>query len=140
MTIKAKDWNIDHIRYHIRNTLPLSEHFGLEIEEVNREKCILSISKTDFSLRSGGGVAGPILFAAADVASYALIISARHDPNAVTVNNNINFLRRAATLPLFAQTTFLRIGQKLATTETRIFADEALSHLIATAISTWAFS
>lgn len=140
MTHKAKDWKIDHIQDHISNTLPLSRHFGLQIEEVNPEKCMLSISKTDFSLRSGGGVAGPILFAAADVSSYALIISARSDPNAVTVNNNINFLRRASMLPVFAQTTFLKMGQKLATTETRVFMNESPSHLIAIAISTWAFS
>ena len=65
-------------------------------------------------------MAGPVLFALADVVTYALILAARHDPDAVTVDLTINFLRAARVLPLLAEAVPLRAGRRLFTAEVRI--------------------
>ena len=89
--------------------------------------------------RPGGSVAGPVQFALADVATYALILAARCDAAAVTVDLTINFLRPAMTLPLVAVATALRAGRRLFTAEVRI-TEEATGRLISQATTTYALS
>jgi uncharacterized protein (TIGR00369 family) len=84
-------------------------------------------------------VAGPVQFALADVAAYALILADRHDAAAVTVDLTIHFLRPAMLLPLVALATPLRAGRRLFTAEVRI-AEEATGRLIAHATTTYALT
>ena len=89
--------------------------------------------------RPGGSVAGPVQFALADVAIYALILAAKHDPAAVTVDLTINFLRPAMTIPLVATATPLRSGRRLFTAEVRIM-EETTTRLAALATGTYSLS
>ena len=93
----------------------------------------------DLVTRPGGSVAGPIQFALADVAAYALILATRHDEAAVTVDLTINFLRPAMTLPLIAVATTLRAGRRLFTAEARI-TEEPTGRLVSQATTTYALS
>ena len=56
-------------------------------------------------MRPGGSISGPVQFALADVATYALILAARGDASAATVDMTINFLRPAMKFPLIAEAT-----------------------------------
>ncbi len=85
-------------------------------------------------------MAGPVLFAAADVGNYALILAARGDPAAATIDTAIHFLRPATVLPLLARTIPMRIGRRLSVMETVIFEESAPERLLVRATSTWALS
>lgn len=89
--------------------------------------------------RPGGSIAGPVQFALADVAAYALILADRHDEAAVTVDLTIKFLRAARLLPLVAVATPLRASRRLYTAEVRI-TGEAGGRLISHATTTYALA
>jgi uncharacterized protein (TIGR00369 family) len=88
-------------------------------------------------LRPGGTVAGPVMMAAADAASYAAILATVGIvPLAVTTSLHIHFLRRpAADRAILAEASILKLGQKLVVTEMRITsegADDLVAHATAT--------
>lgn len=82
---------------------------------------------------------GPVQFALADVATYALILCDRRDEAAVTVDLTINFLRPALHLPLLAVAAPLRAGRRLYTAEVRI-TEEVSGRLMSHATTTYALS
>src|ERR1039458_7539563 len=106
----AIEWTLEHIRQHIAEGLPLVPLFNLEVIEATASRGRLRLNAGEHVSRPGGNVAGPVLFALADVVTYALILAARHDPDAVTVDLTINFLRPARNLPLLAEAVPLRAG------------------------------
>jgi uncharacterized protein (TIGR00369 family) len=87
------------------------------------------------SLAPGGSVAGPVQFALADVATYALILAACGNEAAVTVDLTINFLRPALILPLVAVATALRAGRRLFTAQVHV-TEEATGRLMSHATTT----
>jgi uncharacterized protein (TIGR00369 family) len=91
------------------------------------------------SLAPGGSVAGPVQFALADVATYALILAVKRDEAAGTVDMTIKFLRPAMTLPLIAIVSTLRAGRRLCTAEVRI-TEDASGRLMSHASTTYALS
>jgi uncharacterized protein (TIGR00369 family) len=103
-----KLWTLDRIRKHIELGLPLVPLFNIDVIEASAERGAVRLREGQHVTRPGGSVAGPIQFALADVATYALILAARRDEAAVTVDLTINFLRPAMTLPLVAVATTLR--------------------------------
>ena len=133
------DWTLEHIRQHIADGLPLVPLFNLEVVEATAFRGRLRLNAGEHVSRPGGAVAGPVLFALADVVTYALILAARHDPDAVTVDLTINFLRPARRLPLLAEAVPLRAGRRLFTAEVRI-AEESGGELVAQATTTWSLS
>jgi uncharacterized protein (TIGR00369 family) len=133
------DWTLEHIRQHIADGLPLVPLFNLEVVEATAIRGRLRLNAGEHVSRPGGAVAGPVLFALADVVTYALILAARHDPDAVTVDLTINFLRPARRLPLLAEAVPLRAGRRLFTAEVRI-AEESGGELVAQATTTWSLS
>lgn len=136
---QATDWTLEHIRRHIEEGLPLVPLFNLEVIEATPARGLLRLNEGIHVTRPGGSVAGPIQFALADVATYALILAVRHDPAAVTVDMTINFLRPAMVLPLLAEARALRAGRRLFTAEVRI-SEEASGKLVAQATTTYALS
>jgi uncharacterized protein (TIGR00369 family) len=132
-------WTLDHIRRHIEQGLPLVPLFNIDVIEATPERGAVRLREGQYVTRPGGSVAGPVQFALADVAAYALILSARRDEAAVTVDLTINFLRPAMILPLIAVATPLRAGRRLFTAEVRII-EEATERLIAHATTTYALS
>ena len=132
-------WTLDHIRLHIEQGLPLVPLFNIDVIEASKERGTVRLREGEHVTRPGGSIAGPVQFALADVATYALILAARHDEGAVTVDMTINFLRPAMTLPLVAVATTLRAGRRLYTAEVRII-EEATDRLISHATTTYALT
>ncbi len=134
------DWTLARIGDHIAAGLPLTGLFGLVLLSADTERARLRIDAGPQVLRPGGIVAGPILFAAADVVTYALILARTGDPAAVTVDLSINFLRAGRTLPLIAEAVTLRAGRRLFSATVSIFEQHDESRLIAHATTNWALS
>ena len=132
-------WTLDHIRKHIEEGLPLVPLFNIDVIEASPQRGAVRLREGEHVTRPGGSVAGPIQFALADVATYALILAARRDAAAVTVDLTINFLRPAMILPLIAVATPLRGGRRLFTAEVRI-TEDFTGRLISHATTTYALS
>jgi uncharacterized protein (TIGR00369 family) len=134
------EWTLEHIRQHIAEGLPLVPLFNLEVVEATAVRGRLRLNAGEHVSRPGGSIAGPVLFALADVVTYVLILAARHDPDAVTVDLTINFLRAARALPLLAEAVPLRGGRRLFTAEVRITEADGTGALVAQATTTWSLS
>lgn len=139
MENQSEGWSIERASAHIDEHLPVAGMFGITIKALTSEFCDVEIKDHPGILRPGGSVAGPVLFAAADVGTYAIILAARGDPTAVTIDTVIHFLRPAVGTPLLARTTPTRLGRRLAIAETVIFEEASPERLLTRATSTWAF-
>jgi uncharacterized protein (TIGR00369 family) len=87
-------------------------------------------------LRPGGTISGPAMFALADIAMYAAVLSAI-GPRAlaVTTNLNINFLRRPEPRDMIAEARILKLGRRLAVGEIALHSEgqeELAAHATAT--------
>jgi uncharacterized protein (TIGR00369 family) len=87
-------------------------------------------------LRPGGTISGPSMFALADLAMYAAVLSAIGPVAlALTVNLNINFLRRPAPAPMTGKARLHKLGSRLAYGEVTLYsegADDAVAHATST--------
>ncbi|HTC10458.1 MAG TPA: PaaI family thioesterase [Acetobacteraceae bacterium] len=133
-------WTLAHIQQHIAAGLPLAQLFNMAVVEATPARARLRLNEGAHVTRPGGSVAGPVLFALADVVTYALILAARHDPDAVTVDLTINFLRAARVLPLLAEAVPLRGGRRLFTAEVRISEADGAGAMVAQATTTWSLA
>ena len=132
-------WTLDHIRRHIEQGLPLVPLFNIDVIEASAARGAVRLRDNPHVTRPGGSIAGPVQFALADVATYALILADRRDEAAVTVDMTINFLRPALRLPLLAVATPLRAGRRLYTAEVRI-TEEGSGRLMSQASTNYALS
>jgi uncharacterized protein (TIGR00369 family) len=133
-------WTLERIRAHLGDTLPVAALFGVELRAADASHAEVRVLGGAQATRFGGTVAGPALFAAADVVSYALLLAARGDPGATTVDMAIHFLRPAERFPLVARATPLRLGRRLATLDVRLFEEGAPERPLVQATATFAFS
>lgn len=88
-------------------------------------------------LRPGGTVAGPVLFAVADVALYVAILGEIGIvPLAVTTSMNINFLKKpSADADVIGVCTLMKVGRSLIIGEVSIYSagsDEPVAHAVGT--------
>jgi uncharacterized protein (TIGR00369 family) len=107
------------------------------IERADGETCLLRQRYSERMLRPGGTISGPTLMALADCAMYAMILSAIGPVGlAVTINLNINFLRKGpAGQDVLAAAKILKLGKRLAVGEvTLLSADlpDPIAHVTAT--------
>src|SRR6266403_382194 len=90
----------------------------------------------ELSVRPGGTISGPTMMALADFAMYVAVLAAIGPvPLAVTINLNINFLRKAAPRDLLAEARLLKLGKRLATGEVTICSQgetEPVAHVTST--------
>ncbi|MDO5622443.1 MAG: PaaI family thioesterase [Paracoccus sp. (in: a-proteobacteria)] len=89
---------------------------GFTVAEVTPDGVRMRLAVDNGSLRPGGTVSGPAMFALADVAVYCAILS-RIGPVAlaVTTNASIDFMRKpAAGVALIADCRLLKLGRALA--------------------------
>ena len=100
----------------LRDNDAAARFLGVEIDAVTPGRARARMTVTSEMLNGHGMAHGGLVFALADAASYALILAARRDEAAVTVDLTINFLRPAMTLPVAVATT-LRAGRRLFTAE-----------------------
>jgi uncharacterized protein (TIGR00369 family) len=132
-------WTLARIREHVAEGLPLAALFNIDVIEATAERGAVRLRAGEHATRPGGSIAGPVQFALADLAAYALILADRRDIHAVTVDLTINFLRPAMHLPLVAVALPLRAGRRLYTAEIRI-SEEATGRLVSHASTTYAMS
>jgi uncharacterized protein (TIGR00369 family) len=87
-------------------------------------------------LRPGGTLSGPTMMSLADMAMYALVLSAIGKvPLAVTTNLSINFLRKPQPADLIAEGRMLKLGKALAVGEVIIRSegsDDVVAHAVVT--------
>ena len=76
--------------------------------------CTVRLNATEKHLRPGGTVSGPCLFTLADIGGYACVLShAGPDALSVTVNLDINFMRKAEAGPIDGHCRILKLGRSL---------------------------
>jgi uncharacterized protein (TIGR00369 family) len=91
---------------------------GLTIEAVWDGGCRVRQAFNELSIRPGGTISGPTMMALADFAMYVAVLAGIGPvPLAVTINLNINFLRKPGPRDLLAEARLLRLGKRLATGE-----------------------
>ena len=109
---------------------------GLAIEAGWERGCRVRQAFRQRSVRPGGTISGPTMMALADFAMYVAVLAAIGPvPLAVTINLNINFLRKAAPRDLLAETRLLKLGKRLATGEVTICSQgetEPVAHATST--------
>lgn len=109
---------------------------GLAIETVWEGGCRVRQAFRHLSVRPGGTISGPTMMALADFAMYVAVLAAIGPvPLAVTINLNINFLRRPALRDLVAEARLLKLGKRLATGEVTIYSDsesQPVAHVTST--------
>jgi len=94
------------------------------IESADGTTCLLRQRYSDQMLRPGGTVSGPTLMALADCAMYVVLLAAIGPVSlAVTVNLNINFLRKGAPgQDVLAAARLLKLGKRLAVGEINLLS------------------
>ena len=109
---------------------------GLAIEAVWERGCRVRQAFRQRSVRPGGTISGPTMMALADFAMYVAVLAAIGPvPLAVTINLNINFLRKAEPRDLLAEARLLKLGKRLATGEVTICSQgetEPVAHVTST--------
>src|SRR5262245_22536456 len=109
---------------------------GLSIEAVGQRGCRVRQAFHEFWLRPGGIISGPTMMALADFAMYVAVLATIGPvPLAVTINLNINFLRKAGPRDLVAEARLLKLGKRIATGEVTIYSDgdrETVAHVTST--------
>ena len=109
---------------------------GLAIEAVWEGGCRVRQAFRQRSVRPGVTISGPTMMALADFAMYVAVLAAIGPvPLAVTINLNINFLRKAAPRDLLAEARLLKLGKRLATGEVTICSQgetEPVAHVTST--------
>lgn len=99
----------------LRDGLPSGAAMPFEVVTLDHGRVELRLKPDHEDTRPGGTIAGPVLFALADLALYAAVMSVVGEiPLAVTTDATIHFLRRPRPLPLIARGRILKHGRRLA--------------------------
>jgi len=106
------------------------------IEDTGPHSARLRMLYDERLLRPGGTISGPAMFELADLAMYAAVLAAIGPvPLAVTINLNINFMRKPARCDMIADCRLLKLGKALAVGEVALRSDgeeELAAHATAT--------
>ncbi|MFN0042973.1 MAG: PaaI family thioesterase [Alphaproteobacteria bacterium] len=106
--------SLAEFRSLVEAELPLVRIFGMAVESLDRGRAVLTLAGGEGAMRPGGTMAGPLLFALADVTLYAVTLSiVGHVPLAVTTNLNINFLNKPGLGLVRAEGRVLKAGKRL---------------------------
>ena len=113
-----------------------NETSGVAIEAVWDGGCRVRQAFRAEHLRPGGTISGPTMMALADFAMYVAILAVIGPvPLAVTINLNINFLRKPRQDDLVAEARLLKLGRRLATGEVTIRSageEDPVAHVTST--------
>lgn len=109
---------------------------GLTIEAVEHGRARVRQAYSEKFIRPGGTISGPTMMMLADFALYLAVLSAIGPVAlAVTINFNINFLRRPAQRDILADARILKLGKRLAVMEVNLYSDgeaEPIAHVTST--------
>lgn len=107
------------------------------VVDVRPGGCAVRLEATEKHLRPGNTVSGPSLFTLADIGGYACALSHLGPVAlAVTVNLNINFMRKAGAGPIDCDCRILKLGRALMVFECDMIAGPD-RHLVAHATGTY---
>jgi uncharacterized protein (TIGR00369 family) len=103
------------------------------VDAIGERTATVRLKIDEQHLRPGGTVSGPTLMALADTATYVVILAEIGIvPLAVTTNLNISFMRKpAADRDLIATAMLLKLGQRLAVAEVKLYSEgseDVLAH------------
>ncbi len=114
--------SLAEFRALVEAELPLVRIFGIAVEDLGRGRAVLTLAGGEGAMRPGGTMAGPLLFALADVTLYAVTLSiVGRVPLAVTTNLTINFLNKPGLGLVRAEGRVLKAGKRLIVGECSIF-------------------
>lgn len=106
------------------------------VERVGHNTATVRLDADESHLRPGGTVSGPAMMALADVAVYVALLGQIGPVSlAVTTNLSINFLRKPAPGPMFADARLIKLGKRLAVGEVGLRGpgrDDLVAHCVAT--------
>ncbi|MGE3989196.1 PaaI family thioesterase [Pseudorhodoplanes sp.] len=109
---------------------------GLSIETVEHGRARVRLAYSERFIRPGGTISGPTMMMLADFALYLAVLSAIGPVAlAVTINFNINFLRRPEQRDLIADASMLKLGKRLAVMEVTLCSDgsdDPIAHVTST--------
>ena len=109
---------------------------GLSIEKVEFGDIRVRKAFHEKTIRPGGTISGPTMMELADFAMYVAVFSAiGPQPLAVTINLNINFLRKPAQADLLADAKLMKVGKRLAVGDVWLYSDgeaEPVAHVTST--------
>lgn len=109
---------------------------GLTLEKVWHGGARVRQAYSDRFIRPGGTISGPTMMMLADFSLFVAVLSAIGPVAlAVTINLNINFLRRPAPRDIVAEAKILKLGKRLAVLDVHIFSDgenEPVAHVTST--------
>ncbi|MES0874817.1 PaaI family thioesterase [Sinimarinibacterium thermocellulolyticum] len=92
----------------------------------------IRLAYSERMLRPGGVISGPTLFAAADTAMFALVLShLGPELMAVTANVNMNFLDKAAPGDVLGEARLLKLGRRLVVMEVRLYTSADPARVVA---------
>ena len=132
---KKSAMSVDELHRFLATEFPQVFHAdsGLTIEEVWHGGGRVRQAYQAQFIRPGGTISGPTMMALADFAMYVgVLASIGPRPLAVTINLNINFLRKPAARDLIAECRLLKLGKRLAVGEVTIRSDgtdEPVAHV-----------
>ncbi len=128
----------DDLEHFLSREFPQAFHpeSGILIEHVEHGGCRVRLAYHARHIRPGGTISGPAMMMLADFALYVAVLSAIGPVAlAVTINLNINFLRRPAQRDILAEARILKLGKRLAVMEVHMFSDgmdEPIAHVTST--------
>jgi uncharacterized protein (TIGR00369 family) len=134
----AAKMTVAELEVFLRDEFPQAFAGGdIGIESADGEACLLRQRYSDAMLRPGGTISGPTLMALADFAMYVVLLSAIGPVGlAVTINLNINFLRKGeAGQDVLAVAKILKLGKRLAVGEVTLLSGtspDPIAHVTAT--------
>ena len=109
---------------------------GLSIETVEHGRARVRLAYNEKFVRPGGTISGPTMMMLADFALYLAVLSAIGPVAlAVTINFNINFLRRPEQRDIIADARIMKLGKRLAVMDVMLFSDgvdEPIAHVTST--------
>ena len=127
---------IDEFKAIMQESLPFAVMMGAEVVELGEGRAVFRLPYRADWLRPGGTISGPMLMGLADLAMYAVVLSAVGRVElAVTTNLNINFLRKPAAVDVIAEARMLKLGKRLAVGEVELFSEgdpDMVAHVTAT--------
>jgi uncharacterized protein (TIGR00369 family) len=121
----------------IRGGLPTAA--AVSVEAVGPGMARVRLPYSERMLRPSGVISGPTLFAAADTAMYALVLS-HVGPQlmAVTANFSMNFLNKAAPGDVRAQAQLLKLGRRLVVMDVRLWTGDDAQRIAAQVTGSYA--
>jgi uncharacterized protein (TIGR00369 family) len=125
-------------RQVLREGMPSGAALPFEVVTLERGRAVLRLATGADDLRPGGTVAGPVLFALADLAIYAAVMTALGPlALAVTTDATIHFLRRPRAGFLIARAGLLKVGRHLVVGEVTLVDEGEDKGPVAHAVMTY---